>query len=142
MQTAIFVKQVSRDQGGIVCSFSHTFLGPLSEGIHLKFFVVLVKNLNHATKSNGDNLANLGGGGSIIIWSGAVLGHDASWSLVITKGQGRSGWELVTPCATSVVAVTGEILKCKTERCSRERGQQEKDTANCPIYESQKGPHI
>ena len=38
------------------------------------------------------------------LWSGAVLVHRASWSLVLGEGQGRSGWELVTPCARSAVA--------------------------------------
>ena len=41
------------------------------------------------------------------LWSVAVLGHSASWSLVIAKGQGGSGWELVTPCARSAVADFG-----------------------------------
>ena len=38
------------------------------------------------------------------LWSVAVLGHSASWSLVVAKGQRGSGWELVTPCARSAVA--------------------------------------
>ena len=38
------------------------------------------------------------------IWSLAVPGHGASWSLVVSKGQGGPGWELVTPCARSAVA--------------------------------------
>ena len=38
------------------------------------------------------------------LWSVAVLGHSASWSLVVAKGQGGSGLELVTPCARSAVA--------------------------------------
>ena len=40
----------------------------------------------------------------IITWAGTILGHGASWSLVIAKIQAGSGWELVTPCARSVVA--------------------------------------
>ena len=38
------------------------------------------------------------------LWSVAALGHSASWSLVVAKGQRGSGWELVTPCARSAVA--------------------------------------
>ena len=38
------------------------------------------------------------------LWSVAILGHSASWSLVVAKGQRGSGWELVTPCARSAVA--------------------------------------
>ena len=38
------------------------------------------------------------------LWSGAVLGLGASWSPVIRKGQGRSSWQQVTPCARSAVA--------------------------------------
>jgi len=45
-----------------------------------------------------------GGGTYNNLWSVAVLGHSASWSLVVAKGQGGSGWELVTPCARSAVA--------------------------------------
>ena len=37
------------------------------------------------------------------LWSVAVLGHSASWSLVVAKGQGGSSWELVTPCVRSAV---------------------------------------
>ena len=44
------------------------------------------------------------GGSYNNLWFGAVLGHGASWSLVSGKGQGGSGWELVTLCARSAVA--------------------------------------
>ena len=46
------------------------------------------------------NVVKTGFGG---LWSVAIVGHSASWSLVIAKGQGGSGWELVTPCAQSTV---------------------------------------
>ena len=49
-------------------------------------------------------LGNEGGVPYNNLWSVAVLGHSASWSLVVAKGQGGSGWELVTPCARSAVA--------------------------------------
>ena len=44
------------------------------------------------------------------LWSVAVLGHSASWSLVVAKGQGGSGWELVTPCARSAVADINRLI--------------------------------
>ena len=45
-----------------------------------------------------ENFEEMGGGVYNILWSVAVLGHSASWSLVVAKGQGGSGWQLVTPC--------------------------------------------
>ena len=51
----------------------------------------------------------MGGGPYNNLWSVVVLGHGASWSLVVAKGQGGSGWELVTPYARSAVA---EINMC------------------------------
>ena len=50
------------------------------------------------------NFRKWGAGPYNNLWSVAVLGHSASWSLVVAKGQGGSGWELVTPCARSAVA--------------------------------------
>ena len=55
----------------------------------------------------GESPGILGNGGGVPynnLWSVAVLGHSASWSLVVAKGQGGSGWQLVTPCARSAVA--------------------------------------
>ena len=44
------------------------------------------------------------------------LGLSASWSLVPRKGQGRSGCELVTPCARSTVAKFIENILRKDAR--------------------------
>ena len=48
--------------------------------------------------------SEMGGGPYNNLWSMAVLGHGASWSLVVAKGQGGLGCQLVTPCARSAVA--------------------------------------
>jgi hypothetical protein len=64
----------------------------------------------------GESPANLRIGGGVPynnLWSVAVLGHSASWSLVVAKGQGGSGWELVTLCARSAVAdMHGHLQIC------------------------------
>ena len=60
------------------------------------------KGLQQLARAPG-NFKN-GGGGYNNLWSVAVLGHSASWSLVVVEEQRGSGWQLVTPCAQSAVA--------------------------------------
>ena len=50
------------------------------------------------------------GGPSHNLWSGAVLGHGACWTLVTGKDAGGSVWQLVTPYARRTV-VDFEIKK-------------------------------
>ena len=107
------------------CVFWDTFLGLLPGACFLSFSVFfgatfgsfLVPKLGlgvvfDAAKNNAKtgfggipgNFRKWGGVPYNNLWSVAVLGHSASWSLVVAKGQGGSGWQLVTPCARSAVA--------------------------------------
>ena len=87
------------------CSFCRFLC--LTVSLSLRFQIDLGSIETNSAKTicrRSGNFGKEGAGPYNNLWSRAVLGHGASWSLVTGKWQGGgSGWQLVTPCARRAV---------------------------------------